>query len=65
MRLFSSSKSVAVGGAGGIERDPLKDNRAILEVRLTTLERAISEALRASLDDLVEACAQRFGDSSF
>ena len=30
-------------GAGGIERDPLKDNRAILEVRLTTLERAISK----------------------
>ncbi len=40
-------------GAGGIERDPLKDNRAILEVRLTTLERAISEALRASLDEVV------------
>ena len=40
-------------GAGGIERDPLKDNRATLEVRLTTLERSISEALRASLDEVV------------
>lgn len=40
-------------GVGGIEKDPLKDDRETIEIKLTTLVRSISEKLRASLDEVV------------